>query len=71
VLSWDVTIDIIINNAVIFGMKNFTTNKEGYELTMVVAYLAHFLLTNLLKPKLVATPSSISHIRGDIEFQDP
>ena len=77
VLSWDVTINIVINNAAIFGMEDFTTRNEGYELIMAVCYVKHFLLANLIKPKLSAAPravddvSGLGNIRRDIELEDP
>jgi retinol dehydrogenase 12 len=55
-------IDVLINNAgVMMGTK--TLSKDGYELMMQANHLGHFLLTNLLLPKLLpndATTSSSS-----------
>jgi retinol dehydrogenase 12 len=57
-------IDILINNAgVMMGTK--TLSKDGYELMMQANHLGHFLLTNLLLPKMLpnddATTSSTTN----------
>ena len=44
-------IDVLINNAGIIVEKREET-AEGFERTFVVNYLSHFLLTNLLLPRL-------------------
>lgn len=69
-------LDVLINNA---GVKPVTrqVSADGYELTLAVNHLAHFLLTNRLLPLLrqapaarVLTVSSVSHYRGTIDFND-
>ncbi len=69
-------LDVLINNA---GIKPTTrqVSADGYELTLAVNHLAHFLLTNLLLPLITRTPtarvvtvSSVSHTRGSIFFDD-
>jgi retinol dehydrogenase-12 len=47
---------VLINNAGLAGRKALT--KQGFELTFGVNYLGHFLLTQLLLPKLLEQPHS-------------
>ena len=56
VLSWtDVpTIDLLINNAGIMNIQTRTITFDGVELTMATNHVGHFLLTNLILPKLIA-----------------
>ncbi|MDE2118005.1 MAG: SDR family oxidoreductase [Betaproteobacteria bacterium] len=67
-------LDVLINNAGVY-MTERRVSKAGFEMTLAVNYLAHFLLTVLLLPLLkkspeprVVTVSSIAHTRGSIEF---
>lgn len=70
---------VLINNAGIFADERVVTD-DGVELTFAVNYLAPFLLTELLAPRLEASathaPSrvidvaSIAHTRGRIHIDD-
>lgn len=67
-------LDVLINNAGVY-MTGRRVSKAGFEMTLAVNYLAHFLLTLLLLPLLkkapeprVATVSSIAHKSGRIDF---
>jgi len=69
-------LDVLVNNA----GTNLLTRKlsaDGYEMTLAVNHLSHFLLTNLLldmlkasAPTRVINVSSGSHRRGEIKFDD-
>ena len=68
--------DILINNAGVFLPEKSTT-EDGYETTFQVNHLSHFLLTQLLLPKLreskpsrIVNVSSIAHQRGKLDFTD-
>jgi len=70
---------VLINNAGIFAGERSVTD-EGVELTMAVNYFGPFMLTELLKPRLIesatAVPSrvinvsSVAHARGRIHMTD-
>ncbi|KAI4595536.1 hypothetical protein KJ359_006882 [Pestalotiopsis sp. 9143b] len=47
-------IDVLINNAGIMAVQEYTKDKQGVELQLSANYLGHFLLTNLLLPNIVA-----------------
>ena len=71
-------IDILINNAGIMAIKDFTTNKNGIEIQFATNHLGHFLLTKLVFPKLLAAGSgsrivsltSLGHKIGPCRFED-
>lgn len=56
VLSWaDVpTIDLVINSAGVMNIQERTLSPEGIELHLATNHVGHFLLTNLLIPKVIA-----------------
>lgn len=69
-------LDVLINNAGVY-MTERKTSRDGFEMTLAVNHLAHFLLTNLLLPLLkksnaprVVTISSMVHTSGCIAFDD-
>jgi NAD(P)-dependent dehydrogenase (short-subunit alcohol dehydrogenase family) len=51
-------IDVLINNAGIMALKDFTPTTEGLESQFGANHIGHFLLTNLLAPKLIAANDS-------------
>ncbi|KAI2626135.1 retinol dehydrogenase 13 [Hypomontagnella submonticulosa] len=71
-------IDVVINNAAVMAVKDFTLDKQGYELTFSSNHLGHFLLTNLIMPKIIAAGpgsrivnvSSRGHTIGPVRFDD-
>ena len=69
-------LNVLINNAGVFCMKREET-EEGFELTMSVNHLGHFLLTYELLPILEKTPeariinlSSDAHFSADLDLDD-
>lgn len=69
-------LDVLINNAGVY-MTERKTSRDGFEMTLAVNHLAHFLLASLLLPLLkksnaprVVTVSSMVHTSGRIAFDD-
>ena len=69
-------LDVLINNAGVFRIKREET-AEGFELTMGVNHLGHFLLTHELLPILEKTAeariinlSSNAHSSADLDLED-
>lgn len=69
-------LDVLINNAGVY-MTERKTSHDGFEMTLAVNHLAHFLLTNLLLPTLkkseaprVVTVSSMVHKNGHLVFEN-
>jgi NAD(P)-dependent dehydrogenase (short-subunit alcohol dehydrogenase family) len=69
-------LDVLVNNAGVYKTER-ETSHDGFEMTLAVNHLAHFLLTNLLLPLLkrsaaprVVTVSSMVHASGRIVFED-
>ncbi len=68
-------LDVLVNNAGgYFGYRNLT--QDGFEYTFGVNHLGHFLLTNLLKDRLISgrariiNVSSAASVAGRINFDD-
>lgn len=68
-------IDVLINNAGLFPFKRQLTS-DGFEMQFGVNHLAHFLLTDLLLPALLAAGqprvinvASMMHHLGKIDFE--
>jgi NAD(P)-dependent dehydrogenase (short-subunit alcohol dehydrogenase family) len=77
VLSRFDRLDVLVNNAGVMTRRH-TRSAGGYELTLAVNHLAHFLLTTLLLDRLkasaparIVTVSSQMHSGGSIHFDDP
>ncbi|MBU1426299.1 MAG: SDR family NAD(P)-dependent oxidoreductase [Gammaproteobacteria bacterium] len=69
-------LDVLINNAGVYKTE-WEISPDGFEMTLAVNHLAHFLLTHLLLPLLkksaaprVVTVSSMVHASGRIVFDD-
>jgi NAD(P)-dependent dehydrogenase (short-subunit alcohol dehydrogenase family) len=71
-------LDVVINNAAIMACPHGLTT-DGFEVQLGTNHLSHFLLTNLLMPKiLLAAPNariinvaSVGHLASDIHYEDP
>ncbi|CVL04540.1 uncharacterized protein FPRO_00315 [Fusarium proliferatum ET1] len=77
--SWnDVpSIDVVVNNAGVMAIP-YTKSVDGYEMQFAICHLGHFLLTNLIMDKILASESprvvnisSNGHSLGPIRFADP
>jgi NAD(P)-dependent dehydrogenase (short-subunit alcohol dehydrogenase family) len=69
-------IDVLINNAAVMACP-YGVTEDGFETQFATNHLSHFLLTNLLKPKILAAPaprivnvSSLGHLKLAIQFDD-
>ncbi len=70
-------IDVLINSAGVMACP-YSQTEDGFELQWHTNFLSHFLLTNLLLPKLLLSPhprivniSSSAHLVSDILYSDP
>lgn len=69
-------IDILINNAGIMGLKEYSTTAEGIEMQFGTNHIGHFLLTGLLLPKIleagkgarIVNISSSGYALGGVRF---
>lgn len=77
--SWnDVpSIDVVVNNAGVMAIP-YTKSVDGYEMQFAICHLGHFLLTNLIMDKILASESprvvnisSNGHSLGPVRFADP
>ncbi|TPX13605.1 uncharacterized protein E0L32_006076 [Thyridium curvatum] len=71
-------IDAVINNAGIMAIQEYTLDKRGVEMTLSACHVGHFLLTNLIMPKIkaagpgarVVNLTSLGHQIGPFRFGD-
>jgi NAD(P)-dependent dehydrogenase (short-subunit alcohol dehydrogenase family) len=70
-------LDVLVNNAGVMAIKDYTKSADGFEMQFASNHLGHFLLTNLLMSKIVAAKgvvinvSSTGHELGEVNFEDP
>ena len=71
------TVDVLINNAAIMIPPTNENTTDGFESQWGVNHLGHFLLTNLLLPKMlgrgavVANLTSGAYMMSGIRWEDP
>ncbi|WP_394827358.1 SDR family NAD(P)-dependent oxidoreductase [Pendulispora albinea] len=59
---------VLVNNAGLAGQRGAT--KQGFELAFGTNYLGHFLLTQLLLPRLRASaPARVVHVASDSHYE--
>ena len=70
-------LDVLVNNAGLYANRRMVT-RDGHELTLAVNFLAPFLLTSLLHPRLseragarIINVSSVAHMAARFDFEDP
>ncbi|KAI1761281.1 retinol dehydrogenase 13 [Hypoxylon sp. FL1150] len=71
-------IDVVINNAGVMALKEYKLDKQGNEMALSSNHLGHFLLTNLIMPKILAAGpgarivnvTSTGHGLGPFRFDD-
>ncbi|KIX97022.1 uncharacterized protein Z520_07136 [Fonsecaea multimorphosa CBS 102226] len=70
VLGWEdvPAIDIVINNAGIMNIQNRTITEDGVEITMATNHVGHFLLTNLIMPKILAAAEAAGNKKGAVRI---
>jgi len=71
-------IDYVFNTAGVMAVPTYQTSKEGVEMQFASNHLGHFLLTNLIMPKILAAGegsriinvSSTGFEMGGVNFED-
>jgi len=56
VLAWDElpAIDLVINNAGVMNIPERTLSEDGVEMHLATNHVGHYLLTNLIMPKVIS-----------------
>jgi NAD(P)-dependent dehydrogenase (short-subunit alcohol dehydrogenase family) len=68
ILAAEPRIDLLLNNAGTFT-EHFEVTAEGVERMLAVNHLGHFLLTQLLLPRLAESQARIVFVSSDAHFQ--
>ncbi|GAA5931133.1 uncharacterized protein JCM15063_002553 [Sporobolomyces koalae] len=78
VLSWNIAIDVLINNAGVMAIAERTLSEDGFEMQFASNHLGPFVFTNTILPALrrssrprVVVVSSIGHHASDTIYDDP
>ncbi|KAG0651133.1 Translocon at the inner envelope membrane of chloroplasts 32 [Hyphodiscus hymeniophilus] len=77
--SYSESIDVLINNAGVMAIPRLARTTDGFELQFGTNHLGHFLLTNLIMPKIIAAGpgariinvSSNGYQYSSVNFEDP
>lgn len=72
-------IDVVVNNAGVMALMEYQVDKQGNEMQFSANHIGHFLLTNLIMPKILAAGpgariinlTSLGHRIGPFRFNDP
>ncbi|KAG8161002.1 hypothetical protein KVR01_009266 [Diaporthe batatas] len=72
-------IDVVVNNAGLMAVLEYQVDKKGNEMQLSANHIGHFLLTNLIMPKILAAGAgariinltSLGHRIGPFRFNDP
>jgi NAD(P)-dependent dehydrogenase (short-subunit alcohol dehydrogenase family) len=77
VAGWEGPLHLLVNNAGVMTPPE-TRTPEGWELQFATNHLGHFALATGLRPALAAAGrarvvslSSVAHLRGGVDFDDP
>ncbi|GAA5955788.1 hypothetical protein JCM3765_001852 [Sporobolomyces pararoseus] len=78
VLSWNIPIDVLINNAGCMAIAERTLSEDGYEMQFASNHLGPFIFTNTVLPALrrsnsprIVLVSSWGHHLSDVFYDDP
>ncbi|GAA5902998.1 uncharacterized protein JCM6883_002659 [Sporobolomyces salmoneus] len=78
VLSWNIPIDVLINNAGVMAYSEKTLTEDGYEIQFASNHLGPFIFTNTILPALhrssaprIVSVSSWGHHLSDVYYDDP
>ncbi|KAL8868211.1 MAG: hypothetical protein Q9174_005137 [Haloplaca sp. 1 TL-2023] len=71
-------VDVLINNAGVMAIKNYTTTADGIEMQFGSNHVGHFLFTNLIMDKILAAGkgarivnvSSFGYQSGGVHYDD-
>ena len=73
--SWDIAIDVLINNAAVMSIPQRELSEDGYELQFASNHLGPFLFTNTILPSLkrataprIVSVSSWGHHQSPVNF---
>ncbi|KAF1988453.1 putative short-chain dehydrogenase [Aulographum hederae CBS 113979] len=74
--SYEESIDVLVNNASLNGMKKYSVTEDEFETAFAVGHLGHFLFTGLIADKLspkarIVVVSSMMHWMADVNMEDP
>lgn len=72
-------IDVVVNNAGVMAILEYQVDKQGNEMQLSANHIGHFLLTNLIMPKILVAGAgariinltSLGHRIGPFRFNDP
>lgn len=71
-------IDVVVNNAGVMALLEYQVDEQGNEMQLSANHIGHFLLTNLIMPKILAAGgariinlTSLGHRIGPFRFNDP